>query len=144
MKRTLIFFAATIICATVQAGPFLEATNSPDKKLLRAALAVDKDTKPTTTFSADVPQIYAFWIGDGLKSGDKVRGVWIAEDVGDAAPKDTKIDEAILTAETPTDHSAFSLSKPTKGWPVGQYRIEIYVGDKLAETLKFTIEATED
>jgi len=26
----------------------------------------------------------------------------------------------------------FSPSKPTKGWPVGKYRLEIYVGDDLA------------
>jgi len=31
-----------------------------------------------------------------------------------------------------TDGGVFSLSKPTKGWPVGKYRLEIYVGDDLA------------
>ena len=117
------------------------ASIAPPKgvQLLHGALALDADTKPTTEFKTDAPKIYAFFIGDALKAGDKVRGAWIAEDVGDAAPKETKIDEATLTAETPTDHSAFSLSKPTNGWPVGKYRTEIYVNDKLAETLKFTI-----
>jgi hypothetical protein len=33
----------------------------------------------------------------------------------------------------------FPLSKPTKGRPVGNYRLEIYVGDELAKTVKFTI-----
>ena len=33
----------------------------------------------------------------------------------------------------------FSLSKPTKGWPVGKYRLEIYVGADLTTTAKFTI-----
>jgi len=37
-----------------------------------------------------------------------------------------------------TDGGAFSLSKP-KGWPVGKYRLEIYVGADLATTAKFTI-----
>lgn len=109
------------------------------RKVLRAALAVDKDTKPTDTFSADVPKIHAFFIGEALKPGDKVRGAWIADDVGSAAPKGTKIDEATITAETPTDHSAFSLSKPTAGWPVGKYHVDIYVNDKLAETVPFVI-----
>jgi hypothetical protein len=27
------------------------------------------------------------------------------------------------------------------GWPIGEYRVEIYVGDTLAEKLKFTIES---
>ena len=33
----------------------------------------------------------------------------------------------------------FSLNKPTKGWPVGKCRLQIYVGDDLATTAKFTI-----
>ena len=109
------------------------------KKVLRAALAVDKDTKPTDTFTADVAKIHAFFIGEALKPGDKVRGVWIADDVGEAAPKGTKIDEATITAATATDQSAFSLSKPTAGWPVGKYHVEILVNDKLAESVPFTI-----
>ena len=40
-----------------------------------------------------------------------------------------------------TDGGVFSLSKPTKGWPVGKYRVEIYVNDKLADTVKFTVKA---
>ncbi len=38
-----------------------------------------------------------------------------------------------------TDGGVFSLSKPTKGWPVGKYRLEIYVGADLTTTAKFTI-----
>jgi hypothetical protein len=109
------------------------------KKVLRAALAVDKDTKPTDTFFADVPMIYAFFIGETLKAGDKVRGVWIADDVGTAAPKGTKIDEATATAKTPTDQSAFTLSKPTAGWPIGKYHVDFFVNDNLVETVPFTI-----
>ena len=157
-EHAIDFFVLLIGTETKAAALFIEANaDTPEKEseklqailasitppkgsqLLHAALALDADTKPTTTFTTDAPKIYAFFIGDALKAGDKVRGAWIAEDVGDAAPKDTKIDEATLTAETPTDHSAFSLSKPTNGWPVGKYRTEIYVNDKLAETLKFTI-----
>ncbi|MEI6536982.1 MAG: hypothetical protein WCN98_16685 [Verrucomicrobiaceae bacterium] len=115
-------------------------TTPKGKQVLHGALALDKDTNPTTAFTADAPKIYAFYIGDALKTGDKINGVWIVEDAGAAAPKETKIDEAVvITAETPTDHGAFALSKPTAGWPVGKYRVEISVNDKLAETLKFTI-----
>jgi hypothetical protein len=140
-----IFFLATLAASGVAsfAGPFSSGPAPAEKKLLHAALAKDAETKPTTTFTADVPKIHAFWIGDALKKGDKLRAVWIATDVGDAAPKDTKIDEATMTVAKPDDKGAFSLSRPTKGWPVGEYRVEIYDGDELAETLKFTIQASE-
>lgn len=131
MKRSLLgLILALACCVTVRAD---------DKKVLHAALALDQDTKPTTKFAPDAPKIYAFYIGDAIKTGDKIRGVWIVEDVGDAAPKGAKIDEATLTAAKDNPSDAFSLTKPTKGWPLGKYKVEIYDNDKLAETLHFTI-----
>ena len=128
----LTAFVATVLCiAQVHAGKFK----------VEAAIAVDQDTKPTTTFAANVPKLYAFFRTQGTHGGDKLRGVWIAEDVGDAAPKETKIDEATLTADQDDFYGAFSLTKPTKGWPVGKYRVEIYAGDDLATTAKFSIKA---
>jgi len=34
----------------------------------------------------------------------------------------------------------FSLSKPTKGWPVGTYRVDLYIDDKVNETAYFEVE----
>jgi hypothetical protein len=107
---------------------------------VEAAIAKDKDTKPATTFPADIPKLYAFFRSKGTEKGDILRGVWIAEDVGDAAPKDSKITEVLVTAERSDDYGAIGLARPIDGWPVGKYRLEIYVGDKLAEALKFTIQ----
>ena len=33
-----------------------------------------------------------------------------------------------------------SLSKPDAGWPVGKYRVELYVGDELKLKVPFTIQ----
>ena len=106
---------------------------------IKVVMSTGPEDDPTMTFAADTPKIFALFKTKGLRDGDKLRGVWIAEDVGDVAPKETKIDEKTLNAEGDTDDGEFSLSKPTKGWPVGKYRFEIYVGDDLAKTVKFTI-----
>ena len=106
---------------------------------VEAAIAVDQDTKPATTFAADVPKHYAFFKTKGTEKGDKLRGVWIAENVGEAARENSKIDEATLSADQDDFFGALSLTKPAKGWPVGKYRVEIYSGDDLATTVKFTI-----
>ncbi len=130
MKRTFSLLFATVICASVaRAG----------EAKVEAAIAVDQDTKPATTFAPDVPKLYAFFKSKGTEKGEKLRGVWIAEDVGEAAPANTKIDESTLTADQDDFYGAFSLSKPNKGWPVGKYRVEIYEGDELTTTVKFTI-----
>ena len=99
--------------------------------------------KPAKTFAADTPKVFALFKTKGAQNGDKLRGVWIADDVGDAAPANTKIDETTLTLEGDTDDGEFSCSKPTKGWPAGKYHVDIYANDKLATTVKFTIEAAE-
>ena len=137
MKKTLSLFLVVVGSAGLCLG-----ADTKDQ-LLHATLVEKLSGEGVTSFSADVPKIYALWKGDAIKVGDKVRGVWIADDVGEAAPKNTRIDEASVTAEKANEDGSFSISKPDKGWPVGKYRLELYVGERLAETLKFTIDADD-
>jgi hypothetical protein len=131
MKYPLSLLLGIILCATLvrAQGPKIEVT-----------MAKARDGKAMDTFSADVPKIYALFESKGTKKGDQLRGVWIAEDVGDVAPKGSQIDEATVTPEKDDASGTFSLSKPTNGWPPGKYRVEIYDGSKLAVSAKFTIE----
>ena len=131
MKRLIIPTLVMLFCAlNVQA----------DDMTVEAVLAKDKDSEPTDVFAPDVAQIWAFFKTKGSKKGDKIRVVWIAEDVGDSAAPETKIDEGTLTADKDDYNGAFSLSKPTKGWPLGDYRVDIYNGDEVATSVSFAIE----
>ena len=95
---------------------------------------------PTNVFSPDTPMIYCAWKTQGLKAGTNVRGVWIAEDVGNAAKPNFKIDEATFTPPMGVASAgSFALNKPNKGFPVGKYRLEIYLGSTLAKTVPFTV-----
>jgi hypothetical protein len=130
MKRTIALLIAGIICASfARAGDVKITLTITDSEVGEAK----------TTFPADIPKLYALFKTKGAKDGDKIRGTWIAIDVGDAAPPNAKIDERIFDAEGDTDDGLFSLGKPTNGWPVGKYRFEIYVNDKLATSVNFTI-----
>lgn len=33
----------------------------------------------------------------------------------------------------------FSLSRPTNGWPVGDYRVDMFINDKAAGSVKFSV-----
>ena len=77
---------------------------------------------------------------EGASLGATVKGVWIAEDTGGAAPPNYKILEKSLTLPF-INTGSFVITKPNNGWPVGSYRFEIYFGDTLAKTLKFTVKA---
>jgi hypothetical protein len=108
-------------------------------KKLSVSLAKDQLGKASTTLSSDTPQIYARWRGQRLRRGAEVRAVWIAENIGEDFPRDYKIDEARAIAESPTAHGTFTLARPEDGWAPGDYRMEFYVDDVLAETAKLKI-----
>jgi hypothetical protein len=131
MKRTLALLIGMMICASVARGG--------DVKITVVTSAGEKG-KPATVFAADTPEIRATFKTKGAKKGDKLRGEWIADDVGEAAPPNTKIVEKTLTLEGDTDAGYFTFLKPTNGWPPGTYHLDIYANDALATRVGFTIE----
>ena len=135
MRSTLPHLAIIFLlaCATEAVA------QSTGQRSLHAFVAADEQHKPRTQFSADVAKVYVFWKGQALDVGDKIQATWIAEDVGDVAPKNYKLDEVSMTADGPRAFGTFTITKPNKGWPVGKYRVEIYQNDKLAETVKFEV-----
>lgn len=142
MKRVLLLTALAASWMTAQLSPVEAIDPSHDqKRLLHGFMAKNKEGDPTLRFLSGAQKIYAFWKGDSLKAGDKVRIIWISEDIGYTRRSERKITEGEATAYKPDDVGAFSLARPIGGWPVGKYRAELYVGQTLAETLKFTIEA---
>ena len=111
----------------------------PEKKPFEASISTSSDGDPLTTISSDALQIVARWRVHDLPSKTKIRAVWIAEDTGEVAPPDYKVDEATNIATAPDAIGTFTLSKPEDGWAAGKYRVEFYVGNVLAETVKLRI-----
>lgn len=129
--------------AKAEGGLQVEAT------MCKSVTGEDEPVGPTTQFAKDVTEIFATWKSDQTKEGQISKAVWIAIDVGKAAPPNTKIVEKSIKLERQPDakgkdlkwwHGNFSLTKPTAGWPIGTYRLEIYFDDKLTKTLPFTIQ----
>src|SRR5438105_13812775 len=98
---------------------------------VEATMMTEPHGRELTAYTADAPRLYAIFKTKGISEGDNIRCAWIADDVGDAAAKGTKIEEKTITAEGEME-GEFSLSKPTSGWPLGKYQVEIYVNDELA------------
>jgi hypothetical protein len=134
MKQLFGFLIAVIISASVARAGGVK---------VKVTLTTGPEDEPVTSFTADTPKLFAIFKTKGIKNGDKVRGVLIAEDVGDAASANSKVLEKTLTLEEDTGDGDFNFSKPTAGWPAGKYRIEIYVNDEMATTAKFTIKGAK-
>src|SRR6266446_8222185 len=119
----IVAFTAILICLSVVKAGVVS---------VKVRMTAGPQDPPSTTFASNTPNLYAIFKTEGAKAGDKIRGVLIAEDVGDVAPANTKVLESIFDVEAETEVGEFSFSKPTNGWPVGKYRVEIYVNDELA------------
>ncbi len=122
-------------------GPAGTAASAP-AAAATAEIMVMKEVggSPMTVIPSDVPKVESVVKTKGAKAGQPIRIVWIAVDVGDVAPKGTKIDEVTVTAERDDSGATSSLSQPTAGWPIGSYKIEVYIADKMAGSTNFKIE----
>ena len=139
MRTAFILRVVVIVLACV--GSFEATGQVVDRRQVHAFLTKDKDGSPATTFSDDVSSIYLIWKGEGLQTGDRINVVWIAEDVGNASPKESKVGEHSVIVYKSDEIGSFFVSRPrSRVWPVGRYRTEIYIGKKLVTALRFTIQ----
>ncbi len=123
-------------------GAMVAAASSPAITRADMGLGISPQyeiVKPTNVFVNDTPEIFCVWTADAPQ-GAEIRGVWMAEDVGKVAPPNTKITEAAEKVPFSREGN-FSLSKPNNGWPVGKYRLEIYISGKLVKAMPFSIKA---
>jgi hypothetical protein len=107
-------------------------------------LSNSKDGEATETFAPDTPKIFLQAGLVDVPSGSKVSSDWIAEDTGGAAPANYKIDSVTLDVGMITNEVTFSLSKPNAGWPLGKYRVELFIDGKAAGAKHFEVSKDAD
>src|SRR5438132_9987019 len=90
MKRLLAITFSVILSSALALASDVKVT---------VKVSTGPDDNPSTTFTTDTPKIFAIFDTEGVATGDKVRGVLFAEDVGDAAPANTKVLEKSLTLD---------------------------------------------
>src|SRR5688500_10879340 len=73
---------------------------------------------------------------DDPPSGTRVKADWSAVDAG--GETNVKIGDKELTITGNTNIVNFSLALP-RPWPVGIYKVDLYINDTLSRTLEFTV-----
>jgi hypothetical protein len=106
-------------------------------KITSAKMSADSEgTSATTTFSPD-QTFYAIVELANAPSDTKLKAVWTAVEVEGEQP-DLLIDEAEITAG---DQNVFTFNLSNDGlWPAGKYKVDIYLNDKLDQTLEFQVQ----
>ena len=124
-QRMATLTVLTALLAVLMAGPSMAvpAENGPKLGLSFTEL-------PPT-----VPELrFAFACPDGLE----VEVRWIAENVGDVAPPNSEIARLVLVTKGPLNLARFT--RPTNGWPLGLYRLELRHEGKVFHTVRYVIE----
>ena len=106
--------------------------------ITNAHMATDaNDTAQTTVYAPDAPTFYCYFDLKNAPEDTVVKGVWTlvaAEGYG----ANSQIDSAEITG---SDNSYyFSLDRAADSWPVGQYKIDLYINDKLVQTVNFEVQ----
>ena len=129
------------------AGTLVVRVDSPGKTRPAAAIACVailiasfQIIGAATTFPSSQPNVVCVFQIQGVAAGTPIRAVWMVDDVGSAAPANSKLIEKTVTApDGGTVPGNFVLTAPAGGLPAGKYHLDIYIGDALAKTLPFTI-----
>jgi hypothetical protein len=144
-KGFRILFALTILvlaslaCNSVTGGSDTNDTGSvPSGAYLtnvHFSLDVD-DTISTTVYRFDSDAFYCFFDLTDAPEGTVVKGTWVL-----LSAAGYQSDQVIDTAEvTGTDGNySFQLTRTEEAWPVGFYKIDLYVDGILVESPGFEV-----
>ncbi len=101
-----------------------------------AWMATDANGQSRTSTYPQDAVFYAFVDLQNAPSDTTLKAVWTAVDVQDTE-KNLVIDEVEYTSGDAVVH--FTLENGDYLWPVGQYKVDIYLNDSLAQTLTFEV-----
>jgi len=89
-------------------------------------------------FDADTAVIHGVAKVDGARANSVLRGVWVSIDA--ISVPNHEIDGAqVKIARSGSASGHFSLSRPTNGWPAGNYRLDVYVDGQLLGSKRFSV-----
>jgi hypothetical protein len=92
---------------------------------------------PTTVFApSDLTLHLVVKVADAVE-GTSLKAVWSVVEVQDYEPQ--VIDEAPYTLSGGENVADFTLTND-KPWPVGKYKVELYLNDQLVQTLEYKVQ----
>lgn len=129
-KTPLKVVSSTPSFKTVTPSPLRQPESKGE--VVELALAESLDGEPAERFSADVSEIFLACRWEGVPEGTLVRSVWTftGSEVRFSAT------DAQMAAGS---EAIFSLEQPPQGWPVGDYRVELFLGAERCRTVSFSI-----
>jgi hypothetical protein len=132
-KQAGILLAATLLLVSILAcGGSISTAN-----ISSAWMATDEEgNNPTTVFTQDAI-FYAMVDLKNAPDDTKLKAVWTVVEAEGTEPN-LMLNETEITSGDGLIH--FQLENTDYLWPLGQYKVEIYLNDKLDQTLTFEVQ----
>jgi hypothetical protein len=129
--RFALFF---IVLALVSLACGFSASTA---NITNAHMSVDEsDSQSTTVYAPDASSFYCYFDLNNAPDDTVVKGVWTLVSAEGYDPNQ-EIDSAEITGGD--NNYYFSLGGGTDLWPIGQYKIDLYLNDELVQTVNFEV-----
>jgi hypothetical protein len=136
MKVNRLFFVVLAVLALSFASLACEFSAST-ANISNVYLSTDEaGTQSTTAYSPDAASFFCYFDLKNAPDDTVVKGTWTLISAEGYDPNQ-EIDSAELTGSDSTYY--FSLGRGADLWPVGQYKIDLYLNGELAQTVTFEV-----
>jgi hypothetical protein len=129
-KPTILFGAFMMVLFIMACSISASTANIAD-----AWMATDETGSTRVTTYSPFDTFYAIVDLRNAPDTTNVKAVWTAVNVEGAAPNEV-INETTGTMGSGLLHFRLSFPEP---WPPGEYKVDIYLNDKLDKTIKFEV-----
>ena len=152
MRKFLLVVAVCALVVGCSGANNDQHQNGTESKASQSSVNVDcvltdklkEDGMPdgnVDTFTKDTDMVYFVCSSKDLQEGQSLKASWVAVkvDVPGSKPNYVINSNSVTVGQKPANMpyylAKFSLSKPTKGWPVGDYRVDLFL-DNQSEPVK--------
>ncbi len=110
-----------------------------EPSLTNPRMSTDSDgNNPTTVYSAN-DTFYAVADLDNVETGSVVDAKWYLVSAEEYDPGEIELSSVTIEDKNAVNYVSFELTSKD-GWPVGEYKVELYLNAVLAHTLNFSVQ----
>ena len=110
-----------------------------EPSLTNPRMSTDSDgNNPTTVYSTN-DTFYAVADLDNVETGSVVDATWYLVSAEEYDPGEIESSSVTIEDKNAVNYVSFELTS-NDGWPVGEYKVELYLNAVLAHTLNFSVQ----
>ncbi len=138
-----VFLASAPFSIKTVAAPVASQPGTPELVSLVTCEGVEgyQPVNIADQFNPESPKIYVVAKIKNVRVGTKATGVWIAVDALRTPNREIYRRELVFEGKG-MGNARFQINKPNKGWPVGTYKLDLYIDGNLASTAPFKVAKT--